>query len=64
MAHFVLRQSLSIGLVQNDLHNAEDLLCYRCPSTVLTLLLSYQRLTGTNPKFKMVSLKPAYTHLY
>lgn len=46
MAHLVLGQSLGIGLVQNDLHDAEDLLCYRCPSTVLTLLLSYKRLTS------------------
>lgn len=47
-AHLVLRQSFSIGFIQYDLHDTEDLLCYRRPSTVFTLLLSYQCLMSTS----------------
>lgn len=44
LTHLVLTQGLGIGLIQNDLHDAEHLLGHRCPATVLALLLSYQRL--------------------
>lgn len=43
-AHLVLTQGLSIGLIQNDLHNAKHLLGHSCTTTVLAFLLSYQGL--------------------
>lgn len=42
--HLVLTQGLSVGLIQNDLHNAEHLLGHSCTTTVLAFLLSYQGL--------------------
>lgn len=43
-AHLVLAQGLSVGLIQNDLHDAQHLLGDSCTTTVLALLLSYQGL--------------------
>lgn len=42
--HLVLTQGLSIGLIQNDLHDAKHLLSHSSTPTVLAFLLSYQGL--------------------
>lgn len=42
--HLVLTQGLSIGLIENDLHDAKHLLSHSCTATVLAFLLSYQGL--------------------
>lgn len=42
--HLVFTQGLSVGLIQNDLHDAKHLLSHSCSPTVLAFLLSYQGL--------------------
>ena len=42
--HLVLTQRLSVGLIQNDLHNAKHLLGHSRTTTVLAFLLSDQGL--------------------
>lgn len=42
--HLVLTQGLSIGFIQNDLHDTKHLLGHRRTATVLAFLLSYQGL--------------------